>query len=395
MEYESVSKAAERMGVTVRTIQKWCKDGKIRNAIKDGRDWKIPINANASGKTSTVNNNEAKVLSSTPFLLTNGRFPTGKCLDFIESFTNSDEKTLVLGEYYYYIGDFEKSSQVLEPYLTHSNITYRCYAALVCAFANLSQQRTLLTDFSLDILEKQLKKDTENAHLLSPELKAIDVMVASIFSIQFHYPVDQIPPLNEHLKYLPDGLKLYACYLMAYKAYLNKDYRQAVGITNTALEFNQEVYNIPYTYLYVMKAVSLMNLLKSQEAKECLEQAWSLAKEDNIITPFVEHYGILQGLIEVCFKKSKPTDYQKIINSTKKFNVGWYKIHNKKSGRTVADNLTPTEFTIAMLYNRGWRIKEIANHIELSERTVKNYLQIIYEKLGISGKKELEKYMMH
>lgn len=40
------------------------------------------------------------------------------------------------------------------------------------------------------------------------------------------------------------------------------------------------------------------------------------------------------------------------------------------------------EFTIAMLYNRNWRIKEIAFHLEMSERTVKNYLSTIYEKLA-------------
>ena len=47
-----------------------------------------------------------------------------------------------------------------------------------------------------------------------------------------------------------------------------------------------------------------------------------------------------------------------------------------------------------MLYNRGWRMKEIATHLELSERTVKNYMQVVYEKLGINNKRELEKFML-
>ena len=57
--------------------------------------------------------------------------------------------------------------------------------------------------------------------------------------------------------------------------------------------------------------------------------------------------------------------------------------------------LTPTEFTIAMLYSRNWRAKEIAAHMHISERTVTNYIQVIYEKLNINGRKELEKYVMN
>ena len=47
-----------------------------------------------------------------------------------------------------------------------------------------------------------------------------------------------------------------------------------------------------------------------------------------------------------------------------------------------------------MLYNRNWRIKEIAFHLEMSERTVKNHLSTIYEKLDISSRKELRQYML-
>lgn len=40
--YITVKELAEKWGVTTRTIQVMCADGRIENAVKFGRDWAIP-----------------------------------------------------------------------------------------------------------------------------------------------------------------------------------------------------------------------------------------------------------------------------------------------------------------------------------------------------------------
>ena len=99
-------------------------------------------------------------------------------------------------------------------------------------------------------------------------------------------------------------------------------------------------------------------------------------------------------MIERFFQKNDPDTYDRIIAITYTFSAGWRKIHRLVSRREVADNLTTTEFTIAMLYNRGWTAKEIAAYMSLSPRTITNAIQVIYQKLGISGKKELGQFML-
>ena len=37
--------AAERRGVAVVTVRRWCQQGKVRGAIRIGRDWMIPATA--------------------------------------------------------------------------------------------------------------------------------------------------------------------------------------------------------------------------------------------------------------------------------------------------------------------------------------------------------------
>ncbi|MEG2429607.1 MAG: LuxR C-terminal-related transcriptional regulator, partial [Oscillospiraceae bacterium] len=124
------------------------------------------------------------------------------------------------------------------------------------------------------------------------------------------------------------------------------------------------------------------------------DKAWNMAKKDNFLQPFAEHHGLLQGLIESQLKRSEPELYKKIIDITGQFSNGWRKLHNTSTNETIADGLTTTEFSIAMLVNKKWTISRIAAHLQFSERTVKNYIACIYQKLGIKNRSDLKKHML-
>lgn len=57
--------------------------------------------------------------------------------------------------------------------------------------------------------------------------------------------------------------------------------------------------------------------------------------------------------------------------------------------------LTPREGEIVLLVTQGYRNKEIADKLSISEQTVKNHLQNIYDKLGVSDRLELALYALH
>ncbi len=48
MKFETAKETAEKLGVTVRTVQKWASSGKLAGAYKSGRDWLIPNDATLS-----------------------------------------------------------------------------------------------------------------------------------------------------------------------------------------------------------------------------------------------------------------------------------------------------------------------------------------------------------
>jgi DNA-binding NarL/FixJ family response regulator len=60
-----------------------------------------------------------------------------------------------------------------------------------------------------------------------------------------------------------------------------------------------------------------------------------------------------------------------------------------------ADTLTPREKTIISYLVQGWRNREIADRLGISEQTVKNHLRAVYDKVGVSDRLELVLYVLH
>jgi two-component system, NarL family, nitrate/nitrite response regulator NarL len=59
------------------------------------------------------------------------------------------------------------------------------------------------------------------------------------------------------------------------------------------------------------------------------------------------------------------------------------------------DTLTPREKTIISYLVQGWRNREIAERLDISEQTVKNHLRAVYDKVGVSDRLELALYVLH
>lgn len=63
--------------------------------------------------------------------------------------------------------------------------------------------------------------------------------------------------------------------------------------------------------------------------------------------------------------------------------------------RRPADTLTLREKMIISCLVQGWRNREIAEHLSISEQTVKNHLRAVYDKVGVSDRLELVLYIIH
>ena len=327
-----------------------------------------------------------------PMLLMSSAFPLGRCIEFIESIDDVPQKEMAYAEYYYFSGRHEKAVEYAEMYLNCEDIMLKLSASLIYTFANLSLDRIHSARFGLERLKEYLKEAMLEE--TDKKTRACCVFVATAAHTLLHIPVGDLPPLAEYLSEFTKGMQLWGAYVLAHKAYLVKDYQRSLGIVQTCLMTCSKVYPIAMIYLNLVAAMDLMNLKETDKAKVYFMKVWEISRPDNLIEGIGEHHGLLQGLIETCMKKDYPEDYARIINITYKFSAGWRRIHNPDTNENVADNLTTTEFTIAMLANRGWTNKENSEYLEITPRTVKQHLTCVFNKLNIENRKQLKNFML-
>ena len=319
-------------------------------------------------------------------------FEPGCLSQAIESIDDEDVRRIARAEALYFTADPDGACCESEPYLTSSNPALRMSACFICAYANLSRGQIPFAKACLDDLAS-MGQDCLTSE--DPTIRAAYVVFATAASVLLHLePACSEDELRAAAPYLPEGLRLFAAQVDAHRAYLAGEYGRCIGIAETALAMKRGSYPISELFLHLVAAMGWMGQKSPDRARAHFVQGWDIARPDGLIELIGEHHGLLQGVLETCLKDDYPDDFARIIQVTYRFSAGWRRIHNPTTGEKVADNLTTTEFTFAMLACRGWSNDQIAAHMGVSRGTVKNRLSSVYVKLGIQSRSELEKYML-
>lgn len=316
----------------------------------------------------------------------------GELKDYIDSLKDSDDKDIVYAEYCYFRGNPEECAEIMARYLEAEDIRTRISAWMFYSFSNLALARTEEVRRGIAFISYALKNG--QTKIADKDIQSLFVLVANAGNVLMDLQIKNVAPLNEYLGNLPRGLKVLGCYIMSHKAYLDGEYGKGLGIVEACLALEEKDCLISNIYLYLAGAMNAMSLGNVKLGKEFFKKAYENAEPDGLFEPLGEHHGLLQGLVETCLKKSKRKDFEKIIDITYRFSYGWRCVHNPIANDNVADMLSTTEFTVAMLANRGWTNMEIADYMGLNINTIKSYLTSVFNKLGISSRKELSSFML-
>ena len=404
MDYLTVREAARKWKVSERLAQQYCTDGRIEGARKFGGAWAIPADARKptdprkGGKKPEggAAARPAEILPQathlTPMPLMNAAFVPGHAMEYVKSLQDARLRDIALAEYHYFSGNPEAAAREAAAYLSHPNLCLRLSACLLYAYANLSIGQIQRTRRALNEVRGTLAAADGT---MPPQLRAAAVFTVTTAAVLLHLPLpEEEGGLQEQIRLLPPGLRMFAFYVQAHQAYLDGDYGRSLGIVETAFAVQTETYPIPSIYLHLVAVMDYMSLKKPEEAQAHLLDAWELARPDDLIEGLGEHHGLLGGMLEAVLKKEWPEDFKRIIAITYRFSAGWRRVHNPETGEEVADNLTTTEFVAAMLAARGWTNQEIADHLGISPNTVKQYISTALKKLHIKQRKDLKQYML-
>ena len=396
--YLSVREAAEKWGVSERRINQYCSEGRIPGAEKIGKAWVIPADADKPGdprkrKNQSVSHKPPNVPELFPgFMpLLNTRFEPGHCMETIEKMKAGPKKDIAMAEYRYFSGQAEKAMQDTEVYLTSTDEAIRLSACWIFAYSCLTAGRIDHARHALQEIRNTLDANRKTA----PPVRAIEAFAAFAAAVLLHLPLpEEMPPMETFLPLLPPGIRAFALYVLAHYLYLKEEYGQSAGIVEATLAMGADAYPISAIYLHLVAVMDYMSLKQPDRAQTHLLTAWEIARPDDLIEGFGEHHGLLGAMLEATIKPKWPEDFKRIIDITYRFSSGWRRVHNPITGHDVADDLTTTEFAIAMLAARGWTTQEIANHLNISANTVKDHISEAMRKLRVETRKDLKKYML-
>ena len=390
MRYITVSEAAARWGISERLVQRYCTQGRIPGAAKFSGRWAIPADA---AKPDDPRRAASPLRESGPILqpmpLMNTAFAPGTALETARAVEDPDLREIALAEYCYFTGQAEKATVLATPLLEHTEPAVRLSACLIVGYASLTLGQI---HHARDALARMQQVPLET---LSPALQAAAVFILNTAAVLLHLPTPvDAGDLSQALRHLPPGLRQFALYIQAHRAYLEGEHARSLGIVETAFAIEPGTYPIPAFYLHLIAVMDAMSLKRPELAERHLLAAWDLARPDDLIEAFGEHHGLLGGMLEAVIKPQWPDDFKRIIDITYRFSAGWRRVHNPDTGHAVADNLSTTEFAICMLAARSWTNQEIAAHLGLSIHTVKQYISNALSKLGVKQRKDLKQFML-
>lgn len=187
----------------------------------------------------------------------------------------------------------------------------------------------------------------------------------------------------------------HALYLRAKYFYCIGQFDTALAVAQTALTLYSAERGITLTDLYLRLTCAIScYALERKEAKRWLLSAMHLALPHSFTTPFAELVSELGGLVEECLKQEYPDSCDAVILQWKNIIKYWVSFDNQFTKDHIMLILSLRETHLALLVARRVPYAEIAKQHCISAGRLKNIMLEIYEKLHISGRSELAKYMI-
>ena len=161
-------------------------------------------------------------------------FVPGQIDAAVAGISDPDSRTIATAEALYFRGQATLAAKTARPYLDATDPALRYSACLICGYASLSLNRI---EDARRCLAGILDTPTDEE---SPAVHATHILFASAASVLLHLPspysAEEFYPLAAHL---PEGLRLFASYVMAHALYLRGEYGRSLGMTENALIMKQ------------------------------------------------------------------------------------------------------------------------------------------------------------
>lgn len=203
----------------------------------------------------------------------------------------------------------------------------------------------------------------------------------------------EFPQSSNGVDHLPGGLKAYLGSLMSARELHCGNVGKAEGIIFAFRSIIGVHYPMARVALALFSSAVATVSDRIKEGEVEFKAAWDLASETGVIMPIIEASKLMPGTHRHCFPDRSDTQYRRIEALAQPYYKGWYGLREKCGISNMSESLTPVEWYVLRLAGMGWRNKEIAAYLHMSENTVKHRLTGCYQKMGLSSRADLPALM--
>ena len=417
MDYVKVAEAAEKWGISVHRIQELCRHGRIGGAVRFGRDWMIPAEAQkpADGRRKESSSAEAAPVDSSAGELPNLPMPRKSpflhMTDLYSVPGTADEAARGLAEnpeaqmlfsagIASARGEMDKVYEYANTFLSmHSG-----FYAIVGAGFLLAQCAAWRGDLELwnqakqHICEAPCKTE-DDPEILSLALAAADSVLYENKNFPEWFTRGRFDRLPAHSHPVTRVYYIRHLYMEAYAvASRQQDMEGVKGlalmkmIPNTAEPMiSQAIVDrtlIAEIKLRLLCAVVYHNGGDTKNAIYHLDRALDLALPDRLYGLLAEVCQPLDRLMDDRLLLKDPAAQKAVKDLYRVYHEGWSNLSGLVRNRTVASNLTPREREVAKLAAFGFTTREIAARLYITESTVKQTVLKVVQKTGVKDRSE-------
>ena len=402
MEYITAIEAAAKCGVSLRQVQRLLAASRIPGAKKYGHTYLVPADAEKPadpridrlerGEPYHINKgkNLSRELAEVHAALSHIHTP----LDNPDAILSQarDEHLRILLEMWlaYPRGNFERVKHL------YNGITDNGAVRLIASGTAIA------ASISLGDYPFFLEVETYLKNIVKAGISA-DVTAYAEFMLAIAYNGMSVPNMlpdwlkNGDFRALPELVKPTAAFIRVQyiSQQKNPEALFAAAQANLALCATEHALNDPDTYLRIHCAEACIALGRESDAISYLRSAMQKSLRHGFITPFAERLVQLSGLCERLLEREFPLSYDAVTGQFERVTKNWVIFHNRYTQDNITHILSLRDHQIAQLVTRGTPYKKIAEQFGFAPGTVKNKMDVVYEKLGISGsmrKKELAKF---
>ncbi len=391
MEYISAREAAAQWSVHIRVVQSLCRDGRVPGARKYGNVWMLP--AGAQKPPDPRRARRFRPWGRPEYdgcgLLSMAAVPLPKSAPAsLDRLGEERHRRQLAAEFAFLRGNLSAGLHAFHD-------TGRADAMSLCA-ATLSMAAASRTDDWMTFCETEAflqelrRAGTEREQRLA-EL-ALATASLSLFA------ADLAPQwiLDGELSHAPEDARVLSVYLYAKALQGQRRSDELLAVCKTALAFwaRDDSFTLLDVYLWLLSAAACRATGDGRGCLDALEKAAALALPYGFIMPLAEFRYTLESEMEDVLLRRWPPYFDAVCSMSEEIWRSWNVFHTRFARSHLASLLTTQEYRAAYLIAKGASNRDTGRELGLSPQELKKLMAGVYEKLFISDRDALARYIL-